>query len=103
MEAYEVSESCPSLSRKTRLNFFKILIRHEKDGRPPWRIAEKLKIPDNTLSIHLSHMSKVGLITFKKNRRSLTYVANKSLVKNLIDYLQKNCCEKERRSKVRKC
>lgn len=95
MEMYEAAESFSSLSQETRLRVFKLLIEYGRDGLIPGKIAEKLKIPDNTLSFHLSHMSKAGLVTSKKNGRSVTYFANTDLIEELIGYLQENCCARE--------
>ncbi|MEW6058265.1 MAG: metalloregulator ArsR/SmtB family transcription factor [Bdellovibrionota bacterium] len=95
MELYEVTEAFSSLSQETRLKVFKLLIEYGRDGVIPGKIAAELKIPDNTLSFHLSHMSKAGLVTSKKNGRSITYYANTKLIEGLIDYLQMNCCARE--------
>jgi DNA-binding transcriptional ArsR family regulator len=106
MEVYEASEAFSSLSQETRLKVLKLLIRFGRDGLVPGKIAEELKIPDNTLSFHLSHMSKSGLITSEKKGRSITYFANTDLIQKLIGYLQENCCINEKSSKsgkVRKC
>jgi ArsR family transcriptional regulator len=65
-------------------------------------LAEQLEIPDNTLSFHLSHMSKAGLVASKKEGRSITYFANNDLIEGLIGYLQKNCCVRESKAKSKK-
>lgn len=99
MEIYEVSEAFSSLSQESRLKVFKLLIEHGSDGLIPGKIAEELKIPDNTLSFHLSHMSRAGLVKSKKNGRSVTYFANTDLIESIIDYLKQNCCSREGKSK----
>jgi predicted transcriptional regulator len=103
MEMHEATEAFSSLSQETRLRVFKLLIEYGRDGLLPGKIAEKLKIPGNTLSFHLSHMSQAGLVSSKKNGRSITYFANTDLVTNLISYLQANCCAREDRSKNKNC
>ena len=104
MELFEALEAFSSLSQETRLRVFKLLIEYGQDGLIPGKIAEKLKIPDNTLSFHLSHMSKAALVTSKKNGRSVTYFANTPLILELIGFLQQNCCEKESKKRnERKC
>ncbi len=109
MEAYKEIEAFSSLSHETRLGVFKLLIEYGRDGTVPGKIAEELGIPANTLSFHLSHMSRAGLVTSKKNGRSVTYYANTDLIEELIGYLQSNCCARERSktkpkpSKKRKC
>ncbi len=105
MELYEATEAFSSLSQETRLKVFKLLVEYGQDGLIPGKIAEKLKIPDNTLSFHLSHMNKAGLVTSKKNGRSVTYFANADMIEGLISYLQENCCAREvkSKSKPKKC
>lgn len=106
MEMFEACEAFSSLSQETRLRVFRLLIQYGRDGAVPGTIAAELKIPDNTLSFHLSHMSKAGLITSKKNGRSISYFANTLLMQGLVDFLQDNCCgreEKTKSSKGRKC
>jgi len=101
MELNEATDAFSSLSQETRLKVFKLLIAYGRDGAIPGEIAEELKVPDNTLSFHLSHMSKVGLVTSKKNGRSVTYFANTGLIEELIGFLKANCCEREDKSSSR--
>lgn len=101
MEMFEAAEAFSSLSQETRLKVFKLLIEYERDGTLPGIIAEELGIPSNTLSFHLSHMSQAGLVTSKKNGRSVTYFANTELIEKLIGYLRANCCARENKSKTK--
>ena len=96
---YEALEAFSSLSQETRLRVFKFLIEYGREGQAPGVIATKLKIPDNTLSFHLSHMAKARLVTSKKEGRSITYFANTELVEDLIGYLADNCCVRESKSR----
>jgi ArsR family transcriptional regulator, arsenate/arsenite/antimonite-responsive transcriptional repressor len=102
MELHEVTEAFSSLSQETRLRVFKLLIEYGCGGAVPSQLAHELKIPDNTLSFHLSQMSRAGLVTSKRNGRSINYVANPDLIANLIDYLQMNCCAREDKTKSTK-
>jgi DNA-binding transcriptional ArsR family regulator len=95
-------EAFSSLSQETRLRVFKYLIEYGREGTIPGSIAQVLKIPDNTLSFHLSHMSKAGLVTSKKEGRSITYFANCDLIEELIEFMQENCCVREKKSKKTK-
>jgi len=105
MELFEAAETFSSLAQETRLRVFKLLIRYGQDGLIPSKIAEELNIPDNTLSFHLAHLSKAGLVRAQKSGRNLTYFANTERVHSLIAYLQENCCvdEKSKSGKPRKC
>ncbi len=101
----EVIEAFSSLSQETRLRVFKLLIEFGEEGSVPGVLSEELEIPPNTLSFHLSHMARAGLVTSKKKGRSITYFANPHLIENLIEYLQANCCARESKSKskVKNC
>src|SRR4051812_26619724 len=95
MEMHEATEALSSLSQETRLKVFKLLLEYGRDGLVPGKMATELKIPDNTLSFHLSHMSRAGLVTSKRDGRSITYFANCDHIEELIDFLKANCCAKE--------
>jgi ArsR family transcriptional regulator, arsenate/arsenite/antimonite-responsive transcriptional repressor len=99
MELYEATEAFSSLSQETRLRVFKALIEYGSEGLNPGALSDLLEIPDNTLSFHLSHMHKVGLVKSIKSGRSITYFANSGLIQDLISYLAENCCVKESKSK----
>lgn len=102
MEMFEACEAFSSLSQETRLKVFRLLIQYGRDGAVPGKLAEELKMPGNTLSFHLSHMSKAGLVTSEKNGRSITYFANTTLINDLVGYLQENCCVLEDKKKSKK-
>ncbi len=102
MEIFEACEAFSSLSQETRLRVFLLLMEYGRDGTSPGKIAEELDIPDNTLSFHLAHMSKAGLLSSEKNGRSITYFANTDLMNDLVGFLLKNCCAKEEKNKAKK-
>jgi len=102
MEMHEATEAFSSLSQETRLKVFRLLLEYGRDGTMPTKIAEELDMPANTLSFHLSHMSRAGLVTSKKDGRSITYFANTELIEDLIGYLQANCCARESKSTPKK-
>ncbi len=97
MELFNALEAFSSLSQETRLKVFKFILEFGQDGVIPSQIAKELEIPDNTLSFHLSHMSRAGLVTSVKNGRSITYFANSPLIEDLIGFLHENCCAKEKK------
>ena len=100
----DACEAFSSLSQETRLKVFRLLIQFGSDGATPGTLAQEVKIPDNTLSFHLSHLSRAGLVRSKKNGRSITYFANTDVMRGLVDYLQENCCARQTKSGKRmKC
>lgn len=84
-----------ALSQETRLKVFKILIEYGSSGTAAGTISDCLGIPHNTLSFHLSHLAQAGLISARKDGRSMIYVANVASIEELIGYLRENCCINE--------
>lgn len=84
-----------ALSQETRLKTLKILVEHGVNGCAASALSEKLSVPQNTLSFHLSHLSNAGLVRSKRQGRSIIYVANFKTIENLIGYLAENCCAAE--------
>ena len=93
MEIFEACEAFSSLSQETRLKVFLLLMEYGRDGTNAGKIAEELKIPDNTLSFHLSHMSKAGLVTSRREGRSIIYSAALVTLSSLIEFLMRDCCQ----------
>jgi ArsR family transcriptional regulator len=81
-----------ALSQETRLKVFKILVEYGKTGTAAGTISNRLKMPHNTLSFHLSNLSHAGLVTSRKQGRSVIYAANTRAIEGLIGYLSENCC-----------
>ncbi|MHB1731019.1 MAG: winged helix-turn-helix domain-containing protein [Leptospirillum sp.] len=50
-----------ALSQETHLKVFRILVDHGTEGAPAGILSEKLGIPPNTLSFHLSNMRESAL------------------------------------------
>lgn len=96
MNLENATKAFMALSQKTRLRVFKILIEYGKTGISAGIISERLKIPHNTLSFHLSCLSKVGLVSSQKDGRNMIYSANIASIEELIGYLKENCCVMER-------
>ena len=99
MEMSDALDAFGSLSQETRLRVFRLLIEYGREGAPAGKIAEELEIPDNTLSFHLSHMSKAKLVHSRRTGRTITYFADGDLIQRLIEFLQRNCCARETKAK----
>jgi len=92
MTEKQVLDVFAALSQTTRLKVFRILVENSKDGICPCDIAEKLKIPRNTLSFHLSWLSKANLCSTEKKGKTIIYRSNCKEIQKVSDYLLQNCC-----------
>lgn len=81
-----------ALSQETRLRAFKLLVEYGGSGCAACTLSNRLNVPQNTLSFHLSHLSNAGLVHSKREGRSIIYKANFQITEGLISYLLENCC-----------
>jgi DNA-binding transcriptional ArsR family regulator len=59
---------------------------------PAGRIGEAFGLPSATLSFHLNQLRHAGLVTFRREGRSLIYAAEYGTMNALLAYLTENCC-----------
>ncbi len=84
-----------ALSQETRLRAFRLLVQAGPDGLPAGAISEELGTPQNTLSFHLNHLSHAGIVSSRREGRSIFYLANFDMVSDLIAFLVKDCCSRD--------
>ena len=95
MDIKEAVIAFDALSQETRLKVFRLLAEHGTEGAPAGTLSERLGVPANTLSFHLSHMSNAGLVISRRKGRSIIYSANFAFFTGLIRYMVKDCCSVE--------
>ena len=81
-----------ALSQPTRLEAFRLLVRHEPKGLPAGEVARALGVPQNTLSAHLNVLSQARLALSVRSGRSIVYRANLSQLNALTRFLVEDCC-----------
>jgi DNA-binding transcriptional ArsR family regulator len=81
-----------SLAQETRLEAFRLLVRHAPEGLPAGEIARALNVPHNTMSTHLANLTRADLIEAERHSRSIVYRAKLETVQALAGYLMKDCC-----------
>ncbi len=93
MDTLVAAEILAALGHESRLAIFRLLIEAGPDGINATAIGEKLGIPNATLSFHLSHLSRVGLIKGERESRFIHYSAEYATMDDLIAFLTRNCCQ----------
>lgn len=81
-----------ALAQGTRLDAFRLLVRHEPDGLPAGEIAKALDVPQNTMSAHLAALTRAGLLRSERQSRSIIYRADLDALRALTLFLVKDCC-----------
>ncbi len=82
-----------ALAQEARLQIFRALVRVGPEGLPAGEIARRLEIPAATLSFHLKELKNAGIVTCRREGRSLIYGPDFEAMKELIGFLTENCCE----------
>ena len=92
MKADSAVEALGALAQEHRLALFRLLVQAGERGMAAGAIAEKLGVPNSSLSFHLAQLRNAGLILQERQHRSLIYRANYSAMNKLVAYLMQNCC-----------
>lgn len=92
METEQAAMALAALSQSTRLEAFRALVRHEPDGLAAGDLARLLEVPQNTLSAHLSVLSRAGLVTSERHSRSIVYRASLIEFQKVALFLLHDCC-----------
>lgn len=82
-----------ALSQETRLKTVRLLVPAGPKGLPAGEISKQLDIPHNSLSFHLTHMANADLVSARKEGRSVYYALNFDLMRALVSFLIKDCCQ----------
>lgn len=92
MEATSAVEALAALAQEHRLALFRLLVQAGEEGLAAGVIAGKLAIPNSSLSFHLAHLRRAGLVRQERRHRSIIYRADYVGMNALIGYLLENCC-----------
>jgi ArsR family transcriptional regulator, arsenate/arsenite/antimonite-responsive transcriptional repressor len=92
MKKSTVIAALGALAQETRLEIFRLLVQKGPAGLPAGEIGDRLGQPSPTLSFHLNQLRFAGLVTSRRESRSIIYAANFKAMNELLAYLTENCC-----------
>lgn len=92
MNALQAVSALGALAQEHRLALFRLLVQAGHDGMAAGAIAERLGVPNSSLSFHLAQLTQAGLIGQERQGRSLIYRADYAAMNGLVAYLMENCC-----------
>lgn len=93
METLNAAELLAALGHESRLAIFRLLVEAGPAGINASAIGEQLGMAPATLSFHLAHLCRVGLIQGERESRFIHYSANYAAMDDLIAFLTRNCCQ----------
>ena len=92
MEKSNAIAALSALAQESRLRIYRLLVQSGCDGLAAGQVGDRLGLPSATLSFHLNQLRQAGLITFRREGRSLIYAAQYTTMNDLMSYLTENCC-----------
>jgi ArsR family transcriptional regulator, arsenate/arsenite/antimonite-responsive transcriptional repressor len=92
MEMTQAVDALAALAQESRLKVYRLLVEAGPDGRSAGRIGEELDLPPATLSFHLAHLARTGLVRSRQEGRFVIYSADFRNMNQLVGYLTENCC-----------
>ena len=93
MEIKRAVEALAALGQESRLHVFRLLIKRGPGGMAAGEIAKRLHIPTNTMSAHLAVLARAGLVTSRKQGRSVIYAVDLEGTRTLLAFLVEDCCQ----------
>src|SRR5215468_8369317 len=92
MEKANAVAALSALAQDNRLDVFRLLVQAGPNGMPAGAVAEALGLAPNTLTFHFDRLRMAGLVTVRREGRSMIYAAQFDTMNGLLGFLTENCC-----------
>lgn len=96
MELEVVAKALKELGHPTRLSIYKTVVKAGYQGVAVGAVQERMGIPGSTLSHHISSLASAGLLSQRREGRTLYCVAEYQCLEGVIGFLQDECCSDEK-------
>jgi DNA-binding transcriptional ArsR family regulator len=92
MESPLAVTALSALAHPARLEVFRLLVRAGPDGMAAGEIARATGSLANTLSANLNLLAGAGLVSSRRDGRSIVYAAAYDQMRELLAFLVEDCC-----------
>src|SRR5246127_468558 len=103
MEKTDAVAALAALAQDNRLDVFRLLVQAGPEGMPAGAVAEALDLAPNTLPFHFDRLRGAGLVTVRREGRSMIYAARYETMNDLLGFLTENCCGGASRAPAAEC
>ena len=93
METTDAVAALAALAQENRLEIFRLLVEAGPNGMAAGHVAERLGLAPNTLTFHFDRLRTAGLVTVRRDGRSMIYAARFEAMNGLVSFLTENCCQ----------
>jgi DNA-binding transcriptional ArsR family regulator len=93
MEKSVAVAALAALAQDNRLDVFRLLVQAGPQGMAAGQVAEQLDLAPNTLTFHFDRLRGAGLVTVRREGRSMIYAARYQAMNALLGFLTENCCQ----------
>ncbi|MGY8665732.1 helix-turn-helix domain-containing protein [Bradyrhizobium sp. UFLA05-109] len=92
MKKADVVAALAALAQDNRLDVFRLLVQAGPEGMSAGSVAQALDLAPNTLTFHFDRLREAGLVTVRREGRSMIYAAQFETMNGLLCFLTENCC-----------
>jgi ArsR family transcriptional regulator len=92
MQTTEAVQALGALAHEHRLAIYRMLVEQGPEGLAAGVIAERLGCLPSSLTFHLQHLQRAGLIAHHRMGRQIIYAADFTQMNALVGFLTENCC-----------
>lgn len=92
MEGRDAIKAFAALAQEHRLRVFRLLVRHAPQGLPAGQIAAQMGVPASTMSAHLAHLERAGLLRSWREQRYIFYAVDTEGMRAVVTFLLDECC-----------
>ncbi|QEL64472.1 hypothetical protein OTERR_09960 [Oryzomicrobium terrae] len=92
MDTTTATRALAALAQGTRLDLYRLLIRHAPEGLTAGEVASALAVAPNTLSFHLRTLAEAGLVAALPEGRYVRYRPCLAEIGGLVAFLTAECC-----------
>ncbi|CAO4165170.1 MULTISPECIES: ArsR/SmtB family transcription factor [Methylobacteriaceae] len=93
MDERQALAAFAALGQEHRLRVVRALVTAGPDGLAAGVLAETVNVAGNNLSFHLKELSHAGLITSRREGKSVIYSAAYGGLSDLLAFLMRDCCQ----------
>lgn len=92
MDPNSVIKALAALAQEHRLAVYRLLVQAGPVGMPAGILADRIGVPPSSMSFHLAQLANAGLVTQRRQSRSIIYSADFDAMNGVMGYLTENCC-----------